>query len=126
MRINLILGVSAAAVLLFAGPAFITMWVGKQNFVGWPTFAALVVLMLINILLQPADVLLMVTAHHKAYALFACWEAILSTILSFALATRWGVFGVVAGTILGRIFGAAPVMVVETSQLTQRPGSHVN
>jgi putative effector of murein hydrolase len=79
--------------------------------------------MLINILLQPADVLLMVTAHHKAYALFACWEAILSTILSFALATRWGVFGVVAGTILGRIFGAAPVMVFQAHRLTRIPAT---
>jgi O-antigen/teichoic acid export membrane protein len=123
MRINLALGVSSAAVLLFAGPAFITIWVGKQNFVGWPTFAALVVLMLINVLLHPADVLLMVTAHHKAYALFACWEAILSTILSFALATRWGVFGVVAGAILGRIFGAAPVMVFQAHRLTRIPAT---
>jgi O-antigen/teichoic acid export membrane protein len=118
--ISAVLGVTAAVLLLLAGPLFITAWVGKSNFIGWPTFVALVMLMVINIVLQPADVLLMITARHKTYALFACWEAILSTILSISFAVKWGVLGVVAGTILGRIFGAAPVMVIQAHWLTRR------
>ena len=114
------LGTIAAAGLLIAGPAFIRLWVGPANFVGTVPFVAIIALLFIQMVLSPADALLVSTGNHRAYAVAAAWEAVLGIGLAVVLGLHMGVAGVAIAKLAARILGAGPVMVLQAHRLVAR------
>jgi O-antigen/teichoic acid export membrane protein len=110
MAISIVVGVLASAGLIVAGPAFIAWWVGPGNFVGRSAFAAIVSLMLVQMVLVPCDQLLVSTAQHKEYALAAAWEAAISVGGGLAVAHVWGLTGIAWVRVIARLVGAGPIM----------------
>jgi O-antigen/teichoic acid export membrane protein len=116
-RVSVLIGVAMSGALLAAGPAFIRLWVGPNNFVGYPPFLGIVGLMLVQMVLLPCDQLLVSTARHKEYALAAAWEAAVSLGGSLIVAPLWGVAGVAWVRLIGRLIGAGPVMIWRTAAI---------
>jgi O-antigen/teichoic acid export membrane protein len=114
------LGTLIAGGLLLLGPAFIRLWVGPANFVGTTPFVAIVSLLFLQMVLSPADALLVATCNHRAYAVAGAWEAVLGITLAVVLGLHMGVAGVAIAKLAARIFGAGPVMVVQSYRLVAR------
>lgn len=122
MIISVGAGISIGILLIAGGPLFIKIWVGPQNYVGFFPFVMIVALVFTLMVLNPADALLTVTNNHKVYALFAFWEAMLNLALSIYLAPKLGVAGVAMGTVIARILGAGPVMLLKSYRLIEQTG----
>jgi O-antigen/teichoic acid export membrane protein len=60
---------------------------------------------------------LTITGNHRVYAVFAFIEALLNLGLSIVLVDRFGVVGVVLGTLIARVFVASPVMLWQSLRL---------
>jgi O-antigen/teichoic acid export membrane protein len=58
--------------------------------------------------------LLILTGNHRVYAIFAFWEAVLNLGLSISLAPILGVGGVALGTLIARLLGSGPVMLLQS------------
>jgi O-antigen/teichoic acid export membrane protein len=117
MLISLSVGTLVFVCLLIIGPFLISFWVGEINYVGLFPYLMIIVLMLIQMVLYPADILLTITNNHKVYSLVALWEALLNLGLSIYLAPVLGVGGVALGTIIARCLGAGPVMLWQSSRV---------
>ena len=117
-------GVGAVALFL-VGPFFIRWWVGSANYVGFTVLGWLCLFLFIQALLAPADALLVATGCHQRYALAGVWEACLNLGLSILLCLRFGVSGVIAGSVIARILGAGSVMLLASERLLRNTGESV-
>ncbi len=90
-------------VMLSVGPSLMVKWVGVENYVGNTTFYLLVCYAFISLILWPSDVVLIGTTNHKGYAIMTMIEGIINLILSIWWVHLWGVSGVAAATVFGRI-----------------------
>ncbi len=107
----------AALVLARLGHRFMILWVGKEGYAGDVSLYLFVAFLLIQSAIAPGDSLLTSSSRHHRYAVFAAWEAALNVGLSLALVRRFEIAGVVAAIVIGRIFGAVPILVWETTRL---------
>ena len=121
MLISIGVGSALTAVLLLAGPWFIPFWVGDKNYVGFLPYLLIMAFVLMQMVLNPCDRLLTITGNHRTYAVFAFIEALVNLGLSIALVDRFGVAGVVMGTLVARVFIAAPVMLWQSWRLLRGP-----
>ncbi len=117
MRISIVVGTALTAVLLVAGPWMIRMWVKEENYVGFFAYSMILGFVLAQMVLNPCDRLLTITGNHRTYAVFALIEALLNLGLSIMLVDRYGVVGVVLGTLIARVFVASPVMLWQSLRL---------
>lgn len=90
-------------VLFGVGPSLMVKWIGVENYVGNITFYFIACFTFISIILYPSDVIMIATTNHKGYAIMTIIEGILNLILSVWWIHLWGVAGVAAATIFGRI-----------------------
>jgi O-antigen/teichoic acid export membrane protein len=102
-RISILAAAIAGFALWFAGPGFIRLWAGEGVFPGRTVFGLQVALMMIQILVTPADAVLMATSRHYLYAMLAIVECALNLALSLWWVRYWGLAGVIAGTIAARL-----------------------
>jgi O-antigen/teichoic acid export membrane protein len=103
VRAGLLFAGSAAILLWLAGPAFLRFWAGPGVFPGGATFALQIALMVVQLILTPADAVLMATTRHYGYAAVAVAEGLLNLVLSLWWVHYWGLAGVIAGTVAARI-----------------------
>ncbi len=103
MRLAILFGSGAAIALWILGPGFIRIWAGAGVFPGQVTYRLQLVLMLIQVMLIPADAVLMATTRHYGYALLAVTEGVLNLALSLLWVRRWGLPGVIGATIVARM-----------------------
>jgi O-antigen/teichoic acid export membrane protein len=114
MLLSVGIGSLASVALLVAGPILIRLWIGKENYVGFFPYAMLVAWCFFQMVLYPCDSLLILTGNHRVYAIFAFWEAVLNLGLSISLAPILGVGGVALGTLIARLLGSGPVMLLQS------------
>ncbi len=103
MRVAMIFGAVAGLALWFLGPGFIRIWAGAGVFPGRATFGLQIALMFIQMLLTPADAVLMATSRHYGYAALAMAEGVLNLAFSLWWVRYWGLAGVIGGTIAARL-----------------------
>jgi O-antigen/teichoic acid export membrane protein len=103
MRVAVIFGAVGGLALWFLGPGFIRIWAGAGVFPGRATFGLQIVLMIIQLLLIPADAILMATSRHYGYAALAIAEGVLNLALSLWWVRYWGLAGVIGATIAARL-----------------------
>lgn len=117
----LLVGVAATLGLSLLGPFVIRQWVGSDHFVGGATYAPMVALAFIQIVLIPYDTLLISTSNHRLYAFAGVWEAVLNLSLSLVLVRTHGASGVALATVVARLLGAGPVLVLVAHRLLREP-----
>jgi len=103
LRLAILYGVASAIALWIAGPALIDWWVGPGVFPDRVTFGLQLALLVIQVLLIPADTVLMATSRHYGYAAMAVTEGALNLVLSLWWVHLFGLAGVVAGTVAARL-----------------------
>ncbi|MHB8382858.1 MAG: lipopolysaccharide biosynthesis protein [Candidatus Binataceae bacterium] len=103
MRLAFVVGGAATIGLWFLGPGFIRIWAGPGIFPGRATFGLQIALMMIQILLTPADAVLMATSRHYGYAALAIAEGVMNLVLSLWWVRYWGLAGVIGATVISRL-----------------------
>ncbi len=99
-KINLVLGVLAAGLLLLVGDAFIDRWMGPEYEVAYPVAVILLGGILVQLTANPLDSALYAISKHRALALIALGEVVANLTLSIWLLSLYGVIGVAIGTAL--------------------------
>ncbi|MGH7782132.1 MAG: lipopolysaccharide biosynthesis protein [Candidatus Binataceae bacterium] len=103
MRLGMLFAGLVGIALWFLGPGFIRLWAGAGVFPGRATFGLQIILMIVQILLIPADAVLMATTRHYVYAALAVFEGGLNLVLSLWWVRHWGLAGVIGGTLAARM-----------------------
>lgn len=98
------LAFSAAAIfaveLAFFGRDFIRLWAGRAVVVDGATFMALVAVLVVNVLQQPAYAFIIATTRHRIFSWLCLLEGASNLVLSLWWVHRWGVLGVALGTLI--------------------------
>ena len=103
LRTALLAGGFVALVLWITGSEVIQLWAGQGIFPGDAAFAFMLIFMLIQISVQPADSLLQSAGRHFRYARLGLIEAALNVALSIWWVQVWGMTGVIAATVCARL-----------------------
>jgi O-antigen/teichoic acid export membrane protein len=107
------LSVLVRIALLYAGAASIALWIGGRCLLVWwagagiypgdRTFELMIFLLVIQIVIEPPWMLLVATTQHYRTAAIHTIESVLNFALSLWWVRRWGLSGVIAGTVVARI-----------------------
>lgn len=89
-----------AVELAFFGRDFIRLWAGRAVVVDGPTFMALVAVLVVNVLQQPAYAFIIATTRHRTFSWLSLLEGAANLGLSLWWVRRWGVLGVALGTLV--------------------------
>jgi len=103
-RLELAGGVATILALSFAGRPLIAAWVGPTNVASVSVFGLAIALVLMEVVIHPAAVLAAAAGGERRMAVFNNVEAILNLGLSIVLVIRYGVVGVIAGTVIAQMF----------------------
>ncbi len=101
----------------FFGRRFIALWAGPPVVVDQATFAALVGILIINVLQQPAYAYLIATTRHRTFAWLSLLEGIANLVLSCWWVSKWGVLGVALGTLVPHALISGPYLVIAGTRM---------
>lgn len=101
-RLELAGGAAAVLALAFAGRPLIAVWVGPTNVASLGIFGLAIALVLMEVVIHPAAVLAAAAGGERRMAAVNNVEAVLNLGLSIALVIRFGVVGVIAGTVVAQ------------------------
>jgi O-antigen/teichoic acid export membrane protein len=118
LQVCLGLGLLLFVTLVNIGPEFIKVWAGLDSYVGDFCFYLIMIHMLINTLLWPADSILVGTTRHRVYSMFTVVEGLLNLGLSIFWVQIWGVVGVICATIFARLFVTFWFMIHQSFSIT--------
>lgn len=110
-------------VLAIAGPWLLRLWVGRGVFPGLATYRWQLTLLFIQVFIAPAYAVLVASTRHYGAAALHVLESTLNLILSLWWVHRWGLSGVIAGTVVARLFTTAwyiPVAALRTLDIPLR------
>ncbi len=102
MRLALLFASTGAIVFLIAGPALLRLWAGVGVYPGATAYQLQVSLFFIQVMLEPPHAILVATTRHYGAAAIHWLDSILNLALSLWWVRRWGLAGVIAGTVAGR------------------------
>lgn len=103
MQLAMFYGTVSVVALSMAGPWMLRLWAGPGVFPGIATFRLQIAVLFIQVFVEPAyAVLLASTRHYGASALHVV-ESALNLGLSLWWVHRWGLSGIVAGTVVARL-----------------------
>src|ERR1035437_319742 len=125
MRVALLFAGACAILLWLCGPGFIRLWAGAGVFPDRATFGLQVALMIIQMLLIPADAILMATTRHYGYAALAMAEGLLNLALSLLWVRYWGLAGVIGATITARLITTGWYLPVTATRALGITGAQV-
>lgn len=101
----------------FFGRRFVALWAGPSVVVDPATFVALVGILIINVLQQPAYAYLIATTRHRTFAWLSLLEGIANLVLSCWWISKWGVLGVALGTLVPHALISGPYLVIEGTRM---------
>jgi O-antigen/teichoic acid export membrane protein len=107
LRAALLFATSGAILLWIAGPYLIGLWAGPRVFPGAQVFALQILLFTILVLTAPPRAILAATTNHYYYAAITIAEGLLNLTLSVLWVHRYGLAGVIGGTIVASVFTTA-------------------
>jgi O-antigen/teichoic acid export membrane protein len=103
IRIALLYAGAASIALWISGRWLLIWWAGAGIYPGDRTFALMIVLLFIQIVIEPPWMLLVATTQHYRTAVLHTVESLLNLLLSVWWVRKWGLAGVIAGTVVARI-----------------------
>ena len=86
--------------LAFFGRSFIRLWAGRAVVVDAATFMALIGILVVDVLQQPAYAFIIATTRHRVFSRLSLLEGVANLALSWWWVHRWGVLGVALGTLV--------------------------
>ena len=89
--------------LYILGKPIILAWGTEVSYPGDAIFNLIVVLLVVQIIVHPANTLIMATSNHGRYAFVALFEGFLNLGLSVLWVGDFGLAGIVFATIIGRV-----------------------
>ena len=107
MRAALLFATCGAILLWAAGPHLIGLWAGPGVYPGARVFALQIGLFTILVLTAPSRAILAATTNHYRYAAVTIGEGLLNLTLSLLWVRRYGLAGVIGGTIVASLFTTA-------------------
>jgi O-antigen/teichoic acid export membrane protein len=107
LRAAMLFATSGAILLWLVGPYLIGLWAGPGVFPSAKVFALQIVLFAILVLTSPARAILAATTNHYWYAVTTIAEGLLNLTLSILWVHRYGLAGVIAGTIVASLLTTA-------------------
>jgi O-antigen/teichoic acid export membrane protein len=119
-RVALLYAATAVVALWLAGPTLLAFWAGSNVFPGPVTFGLQLAYFFLLVLFAPAITLLTATTRHYGFARLLIVEGIINLILSVWWVQRWGLPGVMAGTLAASVLTNTwyvPLAAVKTIQL---------
>jgi O-antigen/teichoic acid export membrane protein len=102
-RIAFVYAGAASVTLWIAGRHLLVWWAGAGIYPGDRVFTMMIFLLIIQIVIEPPWILLIATSRHYGTAAMHTIESILNLALSLWWVQRWGLSGVIAGTVVARI-----------------------
>jgi O-antigen/teichoic acid export membrane protein len=103
MRLAILYATSCAIALWLVGPSFIRWWAGPSLYPGALTFGLQVGYLIFLVLATPGYGVVMATTNHYRYAALSVAEAALNLSLSLWWVYRFGIAGVIAGTVVASL-----------------------
>lgn len=91
-------------IMVFTQP-FITLWIGEKFLLPFTIVALIATNLYINIQRQVITYYLRTGGHHQKMVILVIVEALLNFIISMVLVFKWGIAGVLVGTVISAIFG---------------------
>jgi O-antigen/teichoic acid export membrane protein len=120
MRLAVLYGATWVVALSIAGPWMLRLWVGYGVFPGIATFRLQLTLLLIQVSIAPAYAVLVASTQHYGTAVLHVFESALNLVLSLWWVHRWGLSGVIAGTVVARLLTTAwyiPLAALEALEI---------
>jgi O-antigen/teichoic acid export membrane protein len=102
MRLGLLFASAGAIFFLLAGRGLLRLWAGDGVYPGAAAYALQVALFLIQVALETPHAILIATTRHYGAAAIHWLDSVLNLALSLWWVRRWGVAGVIAGTVAAR------------------------
>ncbi len=106
-----------AVELGFFGRDFIRLWAGRAVVVDAATFAALVAILVVNVLQQPAYAFIIATTRHRTFSWLSLLEGAANLVLSLWWVRRWGVLGVALGTLVPQALVSGVYLLVAGARM---------
>ncbi len=107
------------------GEEIIGSWVGDEFYPGDIVFVLMLCLLSIQIIITPADAVIMATSSHERFSYVALAEGLINIILSLWWVSIFGIAGVVLATILGRIISGVYMYATISSILNWSYRKHI-
>jgi O-antigen/teichoic acid export membrane protein len=107
MRVAMMYGGICVLALSTAGPWILQLWAGHGVFPGNATFRWQLSLLLVQVFIAPAYAILVASTRHYGAAALHVIESALNLVLSVWWVYRWGLSGVIAGTVAARLLTSA-------------------
>jgi O-antigen/teichoic acid export membrane protein len=107
MRLGLLFASAGAIVFLLAGPGLLRLWAGAGVYPGAAAYALQVALFILQVTLETPHAILVATTRHYGAAAIHWLDSALNLALSLWWVRRWGVAGVIAGTVAARFATSA-------------------
>jgi O-antigen/teichoic acid export membrane protein len=102
-RLAILYGTVASVLLSTFGPWLLQLWAGASVFPGIETFRLQIALLFIQIFIEPPYAVLLASTRHYGASLLHVFESALNLTLSLWWVRRWGLPGVIAGTVVARL-----------------------
>jgi O-antigen/teichoic acid export membrane protein len=116
-RLALSAAVLFSVELAFFGRSFIRLWAGREVVVDGATFMALVGILAVNVLQQPAYAFIIATTRHRTFSWLSLLEGAANLALSWWWVHRWGVLGVALGTLVPHALISGVYLVVAGARM---------
>jgi O-antigen/teichoic acid export membrane protein len=103
--------------LAFFGRSFIRLWAGRAVVVDAATFLALVGILVVDVLQQPAYAFIIATTRHRVFSWLSLLEGVANLALSWWWVHRWGVLGVALGTLVPHTLISGSYLVIAGTRM---------
>ena len=102
-KLGLLVMVSGISFLILVGQELITLWLGKDSFVGYPVLITFCLMFLSEIQYYPLSVSARATEFEKFVAPVYILSALLNCVITWFLISKIGLLGVALGTLLSQM-----------------------
>jgi O-antigen/teichoic acid export membrane protein len=120
LQVAALYGAACVLALAIAGQWLLRLWAGREVFPGFGTFRWQLTLLLLQVFIAPLNAVLVATTRHYGVARLHAFESALNLALSLWWVRRWGLSGVIAGTVVARLVTTAwyiPLAALETVEV---------
>jgi O-antigen/teichoic acid export membrane protein len=107
MRFAMVFATISVLLLSIAGPLILHFWAGPNVFPGLTTFRWQLALLFLQVFIGPPYAVLVAGTRHYGVAALHVVESLLNLVLSLWWVHRWGLSGVIAGSVVARSLTSA-------------------
>jgi O-antigen/teichoic acid export membrane protein len=99
-KINTILSVFGAGLIIIVGKSFLLRWVGEEYIDAYPVLVILTIAVALEVIQASSINVLMAVAKHRFFAILNAVEGLCNLTISLILVKQYGIVGVALGTLI--------------------------